>query len=107
MALTDTDVIASVFDEGFAKHLLRAPTGQWFGPVRSQYGVHLVIVGEKTAGRAPSLADVRTPVQSDWESARRKEIADKRYAEMRQQYDVKIELPANMATSPVETSGVK
>jgi hypothetical protein len=107
MGLTNIDMIASSFDEGFAKQLLLAPSGQWFGPVRSQYGVHLVIIDKKVAGRTPSLADVKTAVQSDWESARRKEIADKRYAEMRKQYDVKIELPADMATSPVETSGVK
>jgi parvulin-like peptidyl-prolyl isomerase len=107
MGLTDADVIATSFDEGFVEDLSSAPRGQWFGPVRSQYGVHLVLVEESSTADAPSLDVVKAAVQLDWESERRREIADRRYREMKRKYEVKVLLPTDMTASPVETSGVQ
>jgi hypothetical protein len=107
MELTNAEVIAISFDEGFVKELSSAPTGQWFGPVRSQYGIHLVLVEESITADAPSLDVVKAAVQLDWESGRRREIADKRYTEMKRQYEVKVLLPTDMMASPIEMSGVR
>jgi hypothetical protein len=107
MDLTNADMIATSFDEGFVEELSSAPQGQWFGPVRSQYGIHLVLVEESIKAGAPSLDKVKGAVQLDWESARRKEIADSRYAEMKRQYEVKVLLPTDMTASPIQTSGVQ
>lgn len=106
MDLTSTDLIVTVFDQDVARQLVSAPIGQWFGPVRSAYGVHLLFVEEKVASRAPSLGEAKAEVLADWESVRRKEIADKRYAEMRKQYEIKIAWPLEMPASPIKTSGV-
>ena len=44
----------------------------WFGPVESGYGMHLVFVEERTEGRLPELAGVRdavsrtVPTSADW-----------------------------------------
>src|SRR5262245_44664328 len=38
------------------------PVGRWSGPVESRYGLHLVLVRERIAGRTPPLADVRDAV---------------------------------------------
>lgn len=107
MELTNADMIASSFDEEFARELQSAPMTQWFGPIRSQYGVHLVLIENKVAARAPSLDDVKAAVQSDWEHVRRREIVDTQYAEMRKPYEVKVLWPADMLTPPIVTSGVK
>ncbi|MEI1252202.1 peptidylprolyl isomerase [Rhizobium aouanii] len=107
MDLTSADLIAARFDEGFVKELSSAPTGQWFGPMRSQYGSHLVLVEEAITGGAPSLDDIKAAVQLDWESGRRKEVADRRYTEMKRQYEVKVLIPTDVTASPVETSGVQ
>lgn len=104
--LTNADMIATIFDEEVAKELASAPIGQWFGPVRSAYGVHLMFVEDKVAPRAPSLDDVKAAVRSDWESARRRDIADRRYVEMKKRYEIKVAWPEDLP-APKETSGVQ
>ncbi|MCV9966880.1 peptidylprolyl isomerase [Pararhizobium sp. BT-229] len=102
--LTDADVIATSFDEGFVKELSSAPAGQWFGPVRSQYGVHLVLVEESVKAGAPSLDGVKAAVRLDWESERRREIAERRYDEMKRQYEVRVLRPTDTVAPAVEIS---
>lgn len=65
--------------------------GQWQGPIESGYGVHLVFVSERTAGRQPELADVRDVVVREWTNARRLEGNAKFYAELLKRYTVIIE----------------
>ncbi|MGF6177319.1 peptidyl-prolyl cis-trans isomerase [Ensifer sp. 4252] len=100
--LTDADMIATTFDEQFVKVLSSAPTGQWFGPVRSQYGVHLVLIEQRIEASAPSLEGVKVAVQLDWESERRREIAARRYDEMKRRYEVRVLRPTDMQRPPVE-----
>jgi parvulin-like peptidyl-prolyl cis-trans isomerase-like protein len=79
------------FGKGFAAKLDGIPTGQWQGPVESGYGVHLVLVGERTPGQLPALADVRDAVRREWDSARRKEANEKFYQDLLKRYTVTIE----------------
>ena len=39
-------------------NLPKQPAGHWAGPVRSGYGLHLVLVREIKPGKAPELAEV-------------------------------------------------
>jgi parvulin-like peptidyl-prolyl isomerase len=107
MDLTDADIVATTFGKEFVEGLQSAPHGQWVGPVNSPFGIHLVFVERKVAGHTPLLEDVKAEVRLDWESARRKEIANKRYADMRKQYDVRVVGPSDTATAPIKTSGVR
>ena len=43
--------VAKQFGEKFAAKLSELSPGQWQGPVESGYGVHLVLVSERTEGR--------------------------------------------------------
>jgi hypothetical protein len=54
----------------------------------------------------PALSDAGTAVLADWESARRKDIADARYAAMKKQYDIEINWPRDIDTSPIKTSSL-
>lgn len=91
--LLPTDRIELTFGSGFAAALADAPVGEWTGPVRSSFGLHLVRVDEKTEARDPPLAEVIGVVTREWEDKRRREIADERYKEMRERYDVIVEMP--------------
>ena len=51
--------VAKQFGEKFAAKLSELSRGHWQGPVESGYGVHLVLVSERTEGRVPALAEVR------------------------------------------------
>lgn len=72
----------------FARSLLSVPLGEWQGPVRSGYGVHLVRVDRIVAGNTPELDDVRLAVTRDFEQARRSRSLDEAYRELRPSYRV-------------------
>ena len=56
----------------FPGSLPALPVGRWSGPVESGYGLHLVLVRKRTAGRSPPLDEVRDAVLSEWRAAQRR-----------------------------------
>ena len=82
---------AKQFGDKFAAKLADAPIGQWFGPVESGYGTHLVFVEERTEGRQPELAEVRDAVRREWTNARRLESNEKFFQNLLKHYEVVIE----------------
>jgi len=85
--------LARAFGAKFEATLRTLPTGQWLGPVRSGYGVHLVLVSRREDGRTASLEDVRGEVRRQWFHAQRKEANERFYANLRKRYRVTIERP--------------
>jgi hypothetical protein len=85
--------VAKQFGEKFAAKLGELTPGQWQGPVESGYGVHLVLVSERTQGRVPELAEVRDAVRREWANAHRLEAKEKFYQALLQRYTVTIEKP--------------
>jgi hypothetical protein len=89
--------VTKQFGEKFAAILGELPPGQWQGPIESGYGVHLVLVNERTEGRVPALAEVRDAVRREWTNTRRLETNEKFYAELLKRYVVTIEQPKPVA----------
>jgi hypothetical protein len=85
--------VVKLFGEKFAAKLGDLSPGQWQGPVESGYGVHLVLVSERTEGRVPALAEVRDAVRGEWANTRRSEVNEKFYQELLKRYVVTIERP--------------
>ena len=73
------------------RHSPKVPTGQWVGPVESGYGLHLVLVEERTEGHLPELAEVRDAVRREWTHARRLESNEKFFQGLLKQYEVVVE----------------
>lgn len=96
---TLSDVIATYGAE-FGEAVRKAPTGAWFGPVRSGYGLHIVRVSDRRPGRVPALDDVRDAVRADWTHARRNEIESQRLAALLARTEVVIEAGDRPAVSP-------
>ena len=63
--------VRTLFGDTFAAGVSTLTPGQWQGPVPSGYGVHLVYVSERTAGRIPELVEVREAVRRAWAQAQR------------------------------------
>jgi hypothetical protein len=85
--------IASVFGADFAAALAELAPGNWQGPLRSPFGVHLVRVSQRREGGAPALPEVREQVARDWSAARAREAKGRFYQGLRARYQVKIEAP--------------
>jgi hypothetical protein len=85
--------VVKQFGEQFAATLVEMPVGQWHGPIESGFGVHLVLIIDRTDSSLPALDDVRAAVRREWINARRLEANEKFYRTLLQRYTVTIERP--------------
>ena len=83
--------IGGLFGEEFARSVLALAPGRWEGPVRSGYGLHLVLVTKRIPGRLPELSEVRAEVEREFLFARRKEIQETMHRKLRERYTVVVE----------------
>jgi len=92
--LSPLRVVGRTFGEDFAASLDAVPPGEWAGPVRSGYGLHLVYVEERRPARAPELDEIKDVIARDFMSDRRKRQLESMYARLLERYAVRIEMPA-------------
>ncbi|MCC6763120.1 MAG: peptidyl-prolyl cis-trans isomerase [Deltaproteobacteria bacterium] len=85
--------LAGVFGPDLARRLQSAPVGEWVGPYRSSFGVHLVRIATREGGRPATVDEVRRELVRDWEEERRSEAARAALGALRARYDVRIEEP--------------
>lgn len=85
------DLVIRDFGDDFGKALESAPVGQWIGPIRSGFGVHLVRISERKPGYLPALEEVRKAVTREWENEQREAALASNYARLLKEYDVVIE----------------
>ncbi|WP_136808243.1 peptidyl-prolyl cis-trans isomerase [Desulfosediminicola flagellatus] len=83
--------IAKMFGEKFSLELIKCTKGQWVGPIQSGYGLHLVLVSDRVAGRLPGLEEVRGTVEWEWSTAHKKTVRDNIYNKLREKYTIEIE----------------
>jgi len=83
--------VAAQFGDEFADRVADLPVGQWQGPIESAYGMHLVLVGARTDGRAPELDEVRDALRRDWLNERRIAANEAYYQSLLQRYTVTID----------------
>ncbi len=83
--------VAELFGSEFAEALLALSPGNWQGPVRSSYGVHLVLVRERTESRTPELADVSNRVKNDLLSERRRAANEALVESLKERYQIVVE----------------
>jgi len=83
--------ISRLFGNEFSQETFELPVGQWTGPVRSGYGLHLVYVHDRIESTMPRLADIQETVLEDWASDKRREVDEKFYASLLSRYKVVIE----------------
>lgn len=103
-AATEAEV-ARLFGREFPKKLSALPVGRWSGPVESTYGLHLVQIRKRTAGRLPPLNDVRDAVLSEWRAAQREELNANLRRQRRARYAVTVEWPDWVKESVSLTAG--
>lgn len=88
--------VDSLFGEGFFAALEKLTPGEWQGPVRSGYGVHLVRVTRLEPPSLPDLAALRDKVLFDWRSAQAQALSDAQYEALRRRYEIIAPEPADL-----------
>ncbi|MGI9430817.1 MAG: peptidyl-prolyl cis-trans isomerase [Myxococcota bacterium] len=87
--------IDGTLGEGFAARLAAAEVGEWSGPYPSSFGLHLVLVRERTPGRLPALDEIRPVVEREWSAAERRELNERFESGIRERYEIEVRLPAS------------
>lgn len=85
--------VDNTFGAEFAEAVMKAPAGQWSGPIASGYGLHLVRVEKIEPGALPTLATIRPAVEREWQAQQRRQAKEALLEQLRSKYDVKIEGP--------------
>lgn len=78
--------IQGAFGPEFAESMAGVPPGQWIGPFKSSYGLHLVYVDHRVPGTTPGLDAVREKVERDWLQAERARRNEESIAKLRARY---------------------
>jgi hypothetical protein len=86
--------VERVFGSRFAREVAQLPVGSWQGPVRSEYGLHLVRVIAREEARTPTLESVARQVERDLLHARTQQASEAFYQTLRARYTVRVADPA-------------
>jgi len=74
----------------FAEAVGSAPVGEWSGPLRSAFGLHLVYVESREPARLPALQEVRARVEADWQAERREQARERFHGSLREGYEIVV-----------------
>ena len=86
--------ISRAFGDDFASTVTALqPENIWLGPIRSDYGLHLVRVTELNASYQPDLDEVRAEVKTALMAQRRTEANEAEYRELRDRYEIVVNFP--------------
>lgn len=88
MPLSTQSVVDGTFGQGFFASMIELDQGSWQGPVRSGYGVHLVLVSQVEARAVPEFTTLRDVVLKDYKQVRSKELAEEVFQQMQAKYEV-------------------
>ena len=88
LRLSTITEVDGVFGTGFFDGLMELPVGYWSGPIQSGFGVHVVRIEERLAGRILPLGEVRGETEREWRSDKLKELHELVYARLLQRYTV-------------------
>lgn len=77
----------------FSQSVNKLSVGKWHGPIRSSFGLHLVLVEEKVSGALPQLEQVKSLVIREWEHKQREQSIKRFYDELLMRYPVTINWP--------------
>ncbi|HUQ50866.1 MAG TPA: peptidylprolyl isomerase, partial [Gammaproteobacteria bacterium] len=85
--------VAVLFGDELADALFGAAPGEWTGPFRSDFGLHVVRLRGRSAARLPPYDEIAARVAEEYGAQRRREANERAYREMRARYDIVIEDP--------------
>ncbi|CUH44837.1 peptidyl-prolyl cis-trans isomerase [Ruegeria atlantica] len=88
MPLTVVRAVDANFGTGFSAALNSLEPGNWSGPVRSAYGIHVVRVTDKQDPILPKLEDIRDTVLLEWRREAGSDLAQAQYESLASNYQV-------------------
>ena len=91
------DRVAALFGERFAQTMAQSGVGRWVGPLRSAYGLHLVLVTAVEPAELPPFEQVRSAVEREWFAERRAVAQAAQYQVRLAGYQVVVQRPQGVS----------
>lgn len=88
---TDEQALSGMFGADFAHDVFALDPGAWRGPVKSGYGLHLVLVTHRTPTAAKPFNAVKDAVLAEWRAQKQTELSRDYLAELRKKYGVELD----------------
>ncbi|WP_164660990.1 peptidyl-prolyl cis-trans isomerase [Tropicibacter sp. Alg240-R139] len=90
------------FGRGFSKALMELPVGEWSGPVRSGFGIHLIRVSAAEPPRLPDLTEVEDKVLFDWRREQANALSAAQFKALLTAYEVETPSDDDLNTLVVQ-----
>jgi hypothetical protein len=87
----DPTAMASLFGPSFGEAVVSLKPGRWAGPVKSAYGVHLVLVTAREEGKPRPFDEVRQAVLDDWRRQKARDASEAFLSTLREKYGVVVD----------------
>ena len=87
--------LGGLFGEEFVAAMMKLPLGDWQGPVRSPYGLHLVYISQREEAHMPEFNAIRNKVREALLEKRRRDAATTLYKSLRESYHIVVERPGS------------
>lgn len=91
LPLASEAAIARELGAEFAAAAVRAPLGEWTGPIRSAYGLHFVYVHERVPAVLPALAEIESEVRAEWMRERERRAIRDHVAALRERAEIVVD----------------
>jgi peptidyl-prolyl cis-trans isomerase C len=93
------------FGPGFAEEIVKLQPGSWQGPVRSGFGIHLVLVNDVVIFPPPAFEDIKEQLIEEWMTEQINELSERfidglisRYEVIVEETEVPISIPGSGAS---------
>lgn len=91
--------ISNTLGEEFSTQVFDMPIKNWVGPVKSNYGLHLIYIHSRTQEQTPKLSKIKKEVAKEWQSEQRKRANDIFYKNLSKQYSIMIDKDSSQTLS--------
>lgn len=87
----NAEQIDRIMGAGFTDQMKQAIPQEWYGPINSPYGAHLIKIASHVPATTPALLLVRERVYADWKQTETEKLKDAALRKLVAQYPVAIE----------------
>lgn len=101
MLKVDEAQVESVFGVQFAKNIFNLTSNKWHGPIKSNYGYHLVLINEVYPSRTPIFSEVSSKVLIDWEQEQQEKFERQLIASLLKKHTVLVDNDVHDLVNPI------
>ncbi|MEK1852263.1 MAG: peptidylprolyl isomerase [Phyllobacterium sp.] len=102
----ENSALSGMFGADFANEVFALEPGSWKGPIKSGYGLHLVMVMERTPTEPRPFDTVRDAVIAQWRTSKQEDLSRAYLADLRKKYGVQYDESTKALLEPQSVPSV-